>query len=132
MRERKPEATVSASGRGAPPRPLAGRVRVGVTPRWLAEALDEEGNRWLLEVGTIARPLVGRVAEDDTCDALVAGSTFDRRFARSMVDDHKKEIADVTSARDHTADAKLKKLLTDLLPTLQRHESMAESLEKAK
>ena len=63
---------------------------------------------------------------------LTAGSTFDRRFARSMVDDHKKEIADVATARDHTTDAKLKKLLTDLLPTLQRHERMAESLEKAK
>jgi putative membrane protein len=63
---------------------------------------------------------------------LTAGSTFDRRFARSMVDDHKKEIADLTAVREHTTDAKLKKLLTDLLPTLQKHESMAESLEKTK
>jgi putative membrane protein len=63
---------------------------------------------------------------------LTAGLTFDHRFARIMVDDHKKQIAAVTMARDHTTDAKLKKLLTDLLPTLRKHESMAESLEKAK
>jgi hypothetical protein len=49
-----------------------------------------------------------------------------------MVDDRKKEIAEVTAARDKTTDAKLKKLLSDLLPTLQKDESMAESLGKAK
>jgi predicted outer membrane protein len=35
----------------------------------------------------------------------------------------------VTAARDSPTDAKLKKLLTDMLPTLQKHERMAESLE---
>ena len=49
-----------------------------------------------------------------------------------MVDDQKKQIAEVTEARDKTTDAKLKKLLTAVLPTLQKHESMAESLERAK
>jgi len=63
---------------------------------------------------------------------LTAGPKFDRRFARSRVDDHKKEIAEVTAVRDTTTDAKLKTLLTDILPTLQKHESMAESLEHAK
>jgi putative membrane protein len=63
---------------------------------------------------------------------LTAGPAFDRRFARSMVDDHKKLIAELTEARDKTTDAKLKKLLTAILPTLQKHESMAESLERAK
>jgi putative membrane protein len=63
---------------------------------------------------------------------LSAGREFDRRFARSMVDDHKKDIAEVTAARDNTTDPKLKTLLTAMLPTLQKHESMAESLEHAK
>ncbi len=73
-------------------------------------------------------PVVG----SNSVAALTAGWTFDRRFARTMVDDHKKQVADVTAARDHTTDAKLKNLLTDVLPTLQKHESMAETLEKAK
>jgi putative membrane protein len=59
---------------------------------------------------------------------LTAGPKFDKRFARSMVSDHKKDIAEVTAARDTTNDAKLKKLLTALLPTLQKHEEMAEKL----
>jgi putative membrane protein len=73
-------------------------------------------------------PVVGSRSVAD----LTGGRTFDRRFARTMVDDHKKEIAELTAARDQTTDAKLKKLLTDLLPTLQKHETMAENLEKAK
>src|SRR5450755_3024583 len=65
-------------------------------------------------------PVVGSNSLAD----LTAGPAFDRRFARSMVDDHKKEIAEVTAARDKTTDAKLKTLLTALLPTLEKHESM--------
>jgi len=76
-----------------------------------------------LSVGT---PVVGSNSLAD----LTAGPEFDRRFARSMVDDHKKEIAEVTAARDTTTDAKLKALLAGLLPTLEKHESMAESLKK--
>jgi putative membrane protein len=77
---------------------------------------------------SVSTPVVGSKGVAD----LTAGSTFDRRFARSMVDEHKKDIAELTPARDQTTDAKLKKLLTDVLPTLQKHETMAENLEKAK
>jgi putative membrane protein len=73
-------------------------------------------------------PVVGAKSLAD----LSAGPAFDRRFARSMVDDHKKDIAEVTAARDSTTDAKLKALLTALLPTLEKHQRMAESLEHGK
>jgi putative membrane protein len=73
-------------------------------------------------------PVVGSKSLAD----LSPGPAFDRRFARSMVDDHKKEIAEVTAARDSTTDAKLKALLTAMLPTLEKHENMAESLEHGK
>jgi putative membrane protein len=73
-------------------------------------------------------PVVGSKALAD----LSAGPAFDHRFARTMVDDHKKEIAEVTAARDSTTDAKLKALLTAILPTLEKHESMAQSLEHEK
>lgn len=78
-----------------------------------------------LSAGT---PVVGSNSLAD----LTAGPAFDRRFARSMVEDHKKEIAEVTAARDATTDAKLKTLLTALLPALEKHESMAEGLEHRK
>ena len=56
------------------------------------------------------------------------GAEFDSTFAKSMVDDHKKDIDEVTKARDNTTDEKLKKLLGDLLPTLQKHEDTAQKI----
>jgi len=73
-------------------------------------------------------PVVGanRLAE------LTAGRAFDRRFARSMVDGQQKEIASVTAALYKTKDPRLEDFLAALLPTLQKHESMAKSLEHGK
>jgi putative membrane protein len=59
---------------------------------------------------------------------MAADPMFDTKFAREMVDDHRKDIAEVTQARDATADAKLKKLLTELVPTLQKHEETAQKI----
>jgi|tagenome__1003787_1003787.scaffolds.fasta_scaffold20817190_1 putative membrane protein len=60
--------------------------------------------------------------------SMASDPMFDTKFAREMVDDHKKDIAEVTQARDATADAKLKKLLTELVPTLQKHEETAQKI----
>ncbi|HEY4186433.1 MAG TPA: DUF4142 domain-containing protein [Polyangia bacterium] len=59
------------------------------------------------------------------------GAEFDTNFAKSMLDDHKKDIAEVTTARDGTTDDKLKKLLTAMLPTLQKHEDTAQHIVDA-
>lgn len=59
---------------------------------------------------------------------MASDPMFDKKFAQDMLDDHKKDIAEVTEARDSTADSKLKKLLTDLLPTLQKHEDTAKKI----
>ena len=56
---------------------------------------------------------------------------FDRMFAADMLEDHKKDIAEVKTARDKTADADLKALLSDLLPTLEKHLETAESIDKS-
>jgi hypothetical protein len=45
-----------------------------------------------------------------------------------MLDDHKKDVAEATAARDSTNDEKLKKLLTEIVPTLQKHEDTAQKL----
>lgn len=56
------------------------------------------------------------------------GPDFDSHFAQEMLDDHKKDIAEVTAARDATTDDKLKALLTDMLPTLQKHQDTAQKI----
>jgi putative membrane protein len=59
---------------------------------------------------------------------MAADPSFDGKFAQEMLEDHKKDIAEVTEARDNTKDAKLKKLLSDMLPTLQKHEEAAQKI----
>ena len=58
----------------------------------------------------------------------MAGDDFDAKFAKAMLDDHKKDVSEATAARDSTTDEKLKKLLTELVPTLQKHQETAQKL----
>lgn len=67
------------------------------------------------------------VAPDVGAD-MTMGAGFDAAFAASMLDDHKKDIAEVEAARDATKDDKLKSLLKELLPVLKKHESIAQKL----
>ena len=62
----------------------------------------------------------------------MAGADFDKKFAQAMVEDHKKDVSDATAARDSTTDAELKKLLTGLVPTLEKHLDTAQKLADAK
>jgi putative membrane protein len=61
-------------------------------------------------------------------DDMPTGAGFDAAFAKGMLDVHEKDIADVKAARDSTTDKKLKSLLGDLLPVLERHEAAAQKL----
>jgi putative membrane protein len=61
-------------------------------------------------------------------DQVHTGTAFDDAFAKDMLADHKNDIANVTAARDSTADPILKQLLTDMLPVLNKHESIAQKL----
>lgn len=56
------------------------------------------------------------------------GTAFDDAFAKDMLADHERDIAEVTAARDATTDPKLKRLLTDLLPVLKKHQDAAQKL----
>ena len=66
-------------------------------------------------------------SSDEIAD-MPKGSDFDAKFAKDMLDDHKKDVAEATAARDSTTDDKLKKLLTEVVPTLQKHEDTAQKL----
>jgi putative membrane protein len=59
---------------------------------------------------------------------MATGPDFDKKFAQEMLDDHRKAIAAMTAARDRTTDPELRKLLTDLLPTLEKHADAAEKI----
>ena len=61
-------------------------------------------------------------------DDMAKGADFDSKFAKDMLEDHKKDVAEATAARDNTTDEQLKKLLTDLVPTLQKHQDTAQHL----
>ncbi|HSS38334.1 MAG TPA: DUF4142 domain-containing protein [Polyangia bacterium] len=56
------------------------------------------------------------------------GPDFDKKFAQAMLDDHKRDVAEMTKARDTTDDEQLKKLLTDVVPVLQKHLDTAQKI----
>ncbi len=56
------------------------------------------------------------------------GAEFDKSFAVDMLEDHKKDVAEATAARDATSDPKLKALLKETVPVLEAHERMAQKL----
>ena len=106
-----------------------------------SKAVKDYG-RMLVKDHTTADQKVAELAQRENVDLVAAtpspgpndmgtmatGPDFDEKFAQEMLDDHRKNIAAVTEARDNTADPGLRKLLTDLLPTLERHEAAAEKI----
>lgn len=69
-------------------------------------------------------------AKDDM-PAPAAGPDFDGKFGQMMLDDHKKDIGEATDAQNATTDDQLKKLITDILPTLQKHQELAQKIVDA-
>jgi predicted outer membrane protein len=63
--------------------------------------------------------------------APAAGPDFDGKFGQMMLDDHKKDIGEATDAQSATTDDQLKKLIADLLPTLQKHQELAQKIVDA-
>ena len=59
---------------------------------------------------------------------MASGPDFDKKFAQEMLDDHRKDLAAVSGARDRTNDPQLKKLLGDMIPTLEKHEAAAQKI----
>jgi putative membrane protein len=64
----------------------------------------------------------------DHAEMKETGAAFDDAFAKEMLEDHKKDVADVSTARDATTDPKLKQLLSAILPVLKKHQETAQKL----
>jgi putative membrane protein len=62
---------------------------------------------------------------------MANGPDFDKKFAQEMLDDHRKAIVALTAARNSTTDPQLRKLLTDMLPTLEKHAAAAQKIVDA-
>jgi putative membrane protein len=60
----------------------------------------------------------------------LSGDAFDREFARHMVADHRKDIADYKKAAK-MKDDQIASYATETLPTLEKHLQMAQSLNKS-
>jgi putative membrane protein len=60
----------------------------------------------------------------------MSGQAFDREFARYMVNDHKKDIAEFRQESMH-GDASTARLAKDTLPDLEKHLRTAEGLQKS-
>jgi putative membrane protein len=58
----------------------------------------------------------------------MSGKDFDRAFAQMMVNGHRQAIEMVKDARGTVQNAELKSLLDQLLPTLQKHEDIANDI----
>jgi putative membrane protein len=99
----------------------------------------KEFGKTLIKDHNDADTKVAKLAKDENIDLaantpevgktdMEMGPRFDAAFAKEMVNDHQKDIAEVKSARDSTSDTKLKALLKDLLPVLEKHEAIARKL----
>jgi putative membrane protein len=67
-------------------------------------------------------------AKEDHSAMAEKGPEFDKKFSAAMLEDHKKDVAEAKSARDATKDEQLKTLLDGIVPTLEKHEELAQKL----
>jgi putative membrane protein len=58
----------------------------------------------------------------------ITGPEFDRTFAQAMLEDHARDVSEASAARDTTKNPKLKKLLTALVPKLEKHRDLAQKI----
>jgi putative membrane protein len=109
-----------------------------------SKAVKDYG-KMLVKDHTAADDKVAALAQKESVDLVAAtpapgandmgtmatGPDFDKKFAQEMLDDHHKAIAALNAALNSTADPQLRKLLTDLLPTLEKHAAAAQKIVDA-
>jgi putative membrane protein len=59
----------------------------------------------------------------------LAGAAFDRAYVKLMVKDHVKDVAEFQRESEKAADPAIRQFVTETLPTLQEHLSMAKDLQ---
>jgi len=59
------------------------------------------------------------------------GPDFDKAFTDAMIDDHKRDIANLESAENSLNQSDVRDLIAKLLPTLQQHLDQAEQIQRS-
>jgi putative membrane protein len=62
----------------------------------------------------------------------LSGAAFDTAYAKDMVEDHEKDIAEFEKARGKVSKEDLKKFIDDTIPVMKEHLEMAKKMEGAK
>jgi putative membrane protein len=62
----------------------------------------------------------------------LSGAAFDTAYAKDMVEDHEKDIAEFEKARGEVSNEGLKKFIDDTVPVMKEHLEMAKKMEGAK
>jgi putative membrane protein len=62
----------------------------------------------------------------------LSGAAFDTAYAKDMVEDHEKDIAEFEKARGKVSNEDLKKFIDDTIPVMKEHLEMAKKMEGAK
>lgn len=62
-------------------------------------------------------------------DDKKAGADWDKDWADKMVDEHQKLVSKFQDAENNVADPELKKMITETIPTLQKHLNMSLELQ---
>jgi putative membrane protein len=62
----------------------------------------------------------------------MSGESFDAAYAKAMVKDHQKDIAEFEEAQGKVKNEDLKKFISDTIPMMKEHLEMAEKLPGAK
>jgi putative membrane protein len=74
------------------------------------------------------------VAKDDhimTTLSKKTGPEFDKAFTNAMIDDHKRDIANLESIENSLKPSDVRDLIANLLPTLQQHLDQAEQIQRS-
>jgi putative membrane protein len=64
----------------------------------------------------------------ETAEKMPMGAEFDAAFAKSMLEDHNKDVNEAKTVQGATSDPKLKSLLNDIVPVLEKHQRTAQKL----
>jgi len=86
-----------------------------------------------LDLGRSTGPAALNKKDADHLAAMAKTEPFDAHFVQMVLEDHQRDIAELSEARSTTDDADLKELIGRLLPALEKHQKAAQKLvDKAK
>jgi putative membrane protein len=64
--------------------------------------------------------------------SAMSGAAFDKAYAKEMVNDHKKDIAEFETADKEVKNADLKKFIDDTVPVMKDHLDTIQKFDQAK